>query len=102
MQKDSPARTIRSARLAAKLTQAAAAAAIGVSERTWTRWEAGVTAPPPYALDAIRGSLDALRARLDASASARPPRRRTTPGAGTLDACGSTPASRRRNGTIRA
>jgi transcriptional regulator with XRE-family HTH domain len=38
---------LRTARRAANLTQAEAAALIGVSKRTYEKWEAGEASPPP-------------------------------------------------------
>lgn len=42
--------TLREQRSSVSMTQQQCAALLGVSRVTWARWEAGVSAMPPYAL----------------------------------------------------
>lgn len=55
--------TIKEARKAAGLTQAAAAEFIGVPKRTWEDWEAERRHPPEYVEKLIIEKLQTLKAR---------------------------------------
>lgn len=54
--KTTPAQVV-AARLGSGLTTAQASALLGVTQRTWQRWEAGDRTMPSYALDAFKSKI---------------------------------------------